>query len=145
MIVIDTWLAFTGCTRAEEVQKEFYMLLAKELIDNSFDVGQRYKRERVQVEPSFIPTLTADTGIPRYGVAAHITPTKRMKLIKDGTVTKHLMQGCCMECKLKTAFLCSQCADNKLTKMHNCRSGDPWVCPTKTGKLCFSQHMNRNH
>ena len=29
MKVVDTWLVFTGCTRAEEVQKQFYMLLAE--------------------------------------------------------------------------------------------------------------------
>ena len=145
MMVVDTCLAFTGCTRAEEVQKEFYMLLAEELIGNSFDVGQRSQRARVQCEPSFRPNLTADTGIPRSGVAAHITPTKRRRLTKYGTVKKHRMHGRCMECNLKTTFLCSLCVDDKSTQMHDCRPGDPWICPTKTDKLCFSQNMNRKH
>ena len=121
------------------------MLLAEELIYNSFDVGHQSQRARVQVEPSFSLTLIANTGIPRSGVAVHITPTKRRRLTKDGTVTKHLMQGRCTECKLKTTFLCSQCVDDKSTKMHNCHPGDPWICLTKNGKLCFSQHMNRKH
>ena len=37
MMVVDVWLAFNGCTLAEETQKEFYTLLAEELIDNSYD------------------------------------------------------------------------------------------------------------
>ena len=104
MMVVENWLAFTGCTRAKNYKK-IYMLLSEELIDNSFDVGQRSQRARVQVEPSFSPNLTADTGIPQSGVAAHITPTKRRRLTKDSTVTKHIMQGRFMECKLKTTFL----------------------------------------
>jgi hypothetical protein len=45
MGIVDTWLAFNGCTRAElngrEKQSKFYELLAKELIDNSFDLQVR--------------------------------------------------------------------------------------------------------
>jgi hypothetical protein len=37
MIVVDSWLAFSACTGAAETQKEFYTLLAEELIDNSYD------------------------------------------------------------------------------------------------------------
>ena len=69
------------------------MLLAEELIDNSLDVGQQYQRARVQIEPPFSLTLTADTWIPRSGVAAYITPTKTRRLIKDVTVTKILYIG----------------------------------------------------
>ena len=35
MLVVDTWLAFSVCTEAAETQKEFYTLLAEELIDNT--------------------------------------------------------------------------------------------------------------
>jgi hypothetical protein len=41
MIIVDTWLAFDGCTRTvlngREKQSKFYKLLAEESIANSFD------------------------------------------------------------------------------------------------------------
>ena len=35
MLVVDAWLVFSACTEAAETQKEFYTLLAEELIDNT--------------------------------------------------------------------------------------------------------------
>ena len=37
MLVVDAWLAFSACTDAGKTQKEFYSLLAEEVIDNTYD------------------------------------------------------------------------------------------------------------
>ena len=37
MTVVDEWLDFNSCTLAEETQKEFYKLLAEEIIEISYD------------------------------------------------------------------------------------------------------------
>ena len=109
MMIVDAWLAFSGYTLSEETQKEFYMLLSEELIDNEFDnrnEAGRYRRDaarsrarRAAGDPSLSPTLAAGTRVSRYGVSAHITPTKQKRTLKDGTLTKYLFQGQCVECK----------------------------------------------
>ena len=108
MMVVDAWLAFNGCTLAEETQKEFYTLLDEELIDNSYEnsnMAWKSCRNEGDGNASASPTLAAGTGAPRGGVAAHITPTKRRRIRKYGTITKFLMQGRCMECKNKSTYL----------------------------------------
>ena len=145
MMVVDCWLAFNGCTAAEETQKEFYMLLAEELIDNTYDNSNVARRERRVHQTHSSPTLAAATGAPRAGVAAHLTPTKRKRKAKDGSTTKYLMQGRCMVCSLKTTYHCSQCVDDKAANLRNCPSRDPWICGTKNGKLCYATHMSKKH
>ena len=147
MMVVDSWLAFNGCTNSDESQKVFYVLLAEELIDNVYDQSNTTRLGR-RVAEGTSPTLAAGTGVPRSGVAAHITPTKRRRMKQDGTATKYLMQGRCMECGAKSTYLCSQCVDDKAADVpHTCNStkGDPWICGTKNGKLCYATHMNRKH
>ena len=42
MIVVDTWLAYSLCTNVQDgKQKEFYTLLAEELINNSYEEVRR--------------------------------------------------------------------------------------------------------
>ena len=56
MCVVDTWLVYNGCKQSDDAaqmneqqahstQKEFYTLLAEELIDNSYDEVRR-RRQR---------------------------------------------------------------------------------------------------
>ena len=89
MTVVDSWLAFTGCTNATETQSDFYTLLAEELIDNSYDDRLAALRRRQPVIcADTSPTLAVGTGAPLAGVGSHITPTKRRKVVK-GAVTNY--------------------------------------------------------
>ena len=138
MMVVDARLAFNGCTLAEETQKEFYTLLAEELIDNSYDnsnMARKSRRNGGYGNASASPTLAAVADAPRGGVAAHINPTKRRIIIKDGTTTKFLMQERCMQYKKKSTYLCSQYVDEKAARLTNSTHGDPWICATRNGKL----------
>ena len=122
LMIIDALLDFSGCTLCEETQKEFYMLLAEELIENEFDnrneagcyqiQAGRICAQRAAGDPSLSPTLASGTAIPRAGVSAHITHTNQTRTLKYGTVTKYLFQGRCIECKTKCTSLCSQCVDD---------------------------------
>jgi|AntRauTorckE5430_2_1112549.scaffolds.fasta_scaffold03177_2 hypothetical protein len=113
MTIVDTWLAFNGCTLAEETQKEVYMLcmlLLEELIDNAHDnLNMARLLRRIADDASSNSTLAARTDVLKRGVTAHITPTKRRKVTRHGILTKYLVQGRCMECKLKCSSLSSQC------------------------------------
>ena len=147
-MVVDEWLDFNGCTLAEDNKKEFYTLLVEKLIDNSFDnpnMALQSWRNRGDRNVSASPTLAADTGAPQGGVAAHITQTKQRRIRKDGTITKFLMQGRCMECKKKIPYFCSQFVDNKAACLTNSTHSDPWICATKNGKLCYANHTNGKH
>ena len=144
MMVVDSWLAFNGCTSSEETQKELYVLLSEDLIYNVYDNLNMARQGQWHAEATS-PTLAAGTGVPRSGVMLYITPTKRKRVKKDGTVTKYLMQGRCMECGTKSTYFCSQCVDDKAASLTNSTPGDPWICGTKSGKLCYATHMNKKN
>ena len=148
MMVVDAQLAFNGYTLSEETQKEFYTLLDEGLIDNNYDNSNMARQSRINESDgneSASPTLAAITGAPRGGIAAHTTPTKLRVIRKDGTITKFLMQGRCKVCKKKNTYLFSQCVNNKAACLTNSTHGDPWICATKHGKLCYTNHMNGKH
>eukprot|EP00979_Chaetoceros_neogracilis_P003570 scaffold621_cov256-Chaetoceros_neogracile.AAC.5 len=90
MMIVDTWLAFNECTLAEETQKEvymLYMLLLEELIDNAHDnLNMARLLRRIADDASSNSTLAAGTDVPKRGVTAHITPTKRRKVTRHGAV-----------------------------------------------------------
>jgi hypothetical protein len=138
MCIVDTWYAWNLCTgNTTEKQKDFYSLLAEELIDNRYDSigsGQRVQNRRDDPE-----LLLDDAGLPRCGVYAHLTPTKKKKRKKDGTLTTFTLQGRCKVCRDKTMFICSMCKDD------NNIDGETWLCWTNKGKMCFSQHMQEFH
>jgi hypothetical protein len=90
IIVVDTWLAYSQCTGIgksagqEEKQKDFYSALAEELVDNQYNsVGSRkVGRDELDKDSSTI----SRTGGPQCGLYAHLTPTKRKRKNKDGTI-----------------------------------------------------------
>jgi hypothetical protein len=144
MIVVDSWLAFSACTDAQETQKEFYTLLAEELIDNTYaDEGFNARRRQPVRGAHGSPTLANGTGVPRGGVQSHITPTKKKRKLK-GVVSSYLRQGRCTQCSTKTTSCCSDCVD----AMEVCDNNAPrtaWICNTKDGKLCYATHMRKSH
>ena len=79
MIVVDTWLVYSQATDSTELQSEFYVRLAEELIDNNID--SRPQRRRNSGEDGSdsndeSPVMTR-TGRVCAGVSCHLTPTKR--------------------------------------------------------------------
>ena len=127
MIVVDTWLVYSQATGSTELQSEFYVRLAEELIDNNID--SRPQRRRNSGEDGSdsndeSPVMTC-TGRVRAGVSCHLTPTKRRRRTGDGVLTAQRLQGCCIECGKKTTYLCSACMDK------DDESKTPWLCHTE--------------
>jgi hypothetical protein len=154
MCVVDAWLAFSQCTESKETQKDFYSLLADELIDHNYDNqrgggrGLARSLQQNDDDASTVSELTTASGLPRCGVYSHLTPTKRKRRKKDGTTTRRLLQGQqCMECGLKCTYLCSDCVDEKATNDGTRENGDrgAWCCHTKNGKLCYPNHIHKVH
>jgi hypothetical protein len=113
MTVVDTWLAYSQCseTQQRDSQKNFYTVLAKELIDSTYDsVNVRGRRNPGQ--PGMSPTLfKRASGDPRAGCYAHLTPTKKRKRT-GGVETPFYLQGRCRVCKgTLTTFVCLLCMD----------------------------------
>lgn len=147
MIIVDSWLvynAFKNAPLEEEdqrkcLQKEFYSMLAEELIDNNYDHrGQGTRRPRSSPNGTSYQEAcirTVESGCARAGVFTHLTPVKRLKNAK-GEKTSFRYQGRCKECQNKTTWQCSDCNDNGKTV---------FLCSTKNGKRCFVDHIARNH
>ena len=116
MIVVDTWLVYSAIKNTPVViynQKEFYAVLAEELIDNSFGNRGRPDRPRASPPASFQDACirrTLEFADPRAGVLYHLTPTKRLKNYR-GETTTFRYQGRCKECQQKMTWQCSDCGD----------------------------------
>ena len=92
MTVVDTWLAYSQCTETQKSQKDFYTILAEELIDNGYDLVN-IRGRRNPGPPGMSPTLLERaSGGPRAGCFAHLTPTKKRKR-KDGVDTPYALRG----------------------------------------------------
>ena len=127
MIVVDTWLVYSQAMGSTELQSEFYVHLAEELIDNNID--SRLQRQRNSGEDGSdsndeSPVITC-TGRVCAGVTCHLTPTKCCRNTRDGELTAQRLQGCCTKCGKKTTYLCSACMDN------DNESKTPWLCHTE--------------
>jgi hypothetical protein len=133
MIVVDAWLAFSGCMQTKEVHKDFYASLAEELIDDLYNLvggGRALGANHEQ-----IPALSRATGAPRSGIYAHLTPMKKRRKPRLGNVTKQRLQGKCRVCQKKTtSYVCSQCQDEKPGK-------EALICHTENEAMCYSTHM----
>ena len=87
-----------GATQMNEQQahltrKEFYKVLAEKLINNSYD---EVRRRRQSTGESTVPDralLIREDGLPRRGLSAHRTPTKRRKVDPAGYQTKPNISG----------------------------------------------------
>ena len=122
MIVVDTWLIYNTFKNAPPgnqkkcLQKEFYSILAEELIDNSYDSrgqGTRWPRSSPNGTSYQEACIRAvENGCTRAGVLTHLTPVKRLKY-SNGEKTSFRYQGRCKECQKKTTWQCSDCNDNE--------------------------------
>ena len=141
MIVVDTWLVYSQATGFTELQSEFYVCLAEELIDNNIDSRlqcQRNSGEDGSDSNDESPVMTC-TGRVRAGISCHLTPTKRCQHTRDGELTAQRLQGRCIECGKKTTYLCSACMDI------DDESETPWLCHTEKQPACFTNHNKHTH
>jgi hypothetical protein len=144
MIVVDTFIVHSKATGSEQSQRSFYQDLATGLIDNNYDnnYDNYYDRSARRTSGEGVaaqdPTRSTRTGGVRSGVCAHLTPTKKRRTSK-GVISTHREQGNCRICKSRTTHICSVCEDDAA------KGPEPWLCDTKKGKLCFSQHMESFH
>ena len=141
MIVVDTWLVYSQATGSTELQSEFYVRLAEELIDNNID--SRPQRQRNSVENGSDSNdespVMSRTGRVRAGVSCHLTPTKHRRRTAGGELTVQRLQGRCIECGKKTTYLCSACMDK------DDESKTPWLCHTEKRPACFANHYTHTH
>jgi hypothetical protein len=130
MIVVDSFLVYSQLVKAE-TENDFYVSLAEELIDNTYDSVAR----RRPAEVMFSPEAIGRDGRPRSGTsAAHLTPTKKRKKSNP----KQHQQSKCRVCKSKTRDMCSQCHDEDPTK-------EVPICHSRTGRTCFATHLASCH
>ena len=141
MIVVDTWLVYTQATGSTELQSEFYVHLAEELIDNNIDSQPQHRRnsgDDGSDSNDESPVMT-HTGRVCAGISCHLTPTKCRHRTGDGALSVQILQGRCIECGKKTTYLCSACMDN------NDESKTPWLCHTEKRPACFANHYKHTH
>ena len=77
MIVVDTWFVYSQAMGSTELQSEFYVCLAEELIDNNIDSRpQCWRNSGEDGSDSYdeSPVMT-HTGRVCKGVSCHLTPT----------------------------------------------------------------------
>ena len=141
MIVVDTWLVYSQATGSTELQSEFYVHLAEELIDNNIDSWPQCRRnsgEDGSDSNEESPVMTC-TGRVRAGISCHLTPTKCRRRTGDGELTVQRLQGRRIECGKKITYLCSACMDN------DNESKTPWLCHTEKRPACFANHYKHTH
>ena len=107
MIVVDTWLVYSQATGSTELQSEFYVRLAEELIDNNIDSRLRCQRNSGEdgSDRNDESRVMMCTGRVRAGISCHLTPTKPCHRTRYGELTAQRLQGHCIECGKKTAYL----------------------------------------
>ena len=77
MIVVDTWLVYSQVMGSTELQSEFYVHLAEELIDNNINSRPQHQKksdEDGSDSNDESPVMTC-TGRVHAGVSCHLTPT----------------------------------------------------------------------
>ena len=145
MCLVDTWMVWKLATESNQKQPDFYRDLSEEMIDNTFDAGGTTRhvwREQIRPRTSTDSSLfSRSTGSIRGGIRAHLTPTKKKRKKRDGTLTNLAKQGYCIECKMKTKYLCSECVDDDPHE----ENGETYLCGSETNRTCFADHMTKAH
>ena len=127
MIVVDTWLVYSQVTGSTKLQSEFHVRLAEELIDNNIDSWLQCRRNSGEDggDSNDETPVMACTGRVRAGIICHLTTTTCRCRTGDGELSAQRLQGCCIECGMKTTYLCFACMDN------DDESKTPWLCHTE--------------
>ena len=69
--IVDTWLAYKVCTGTEETQAAFYLALAEEMIDNTYDTPNQTRSQNNGYESPNESLFDHATGAARSGINAH--------------------------------------------------------------------------
>jgi hypothetical protein len=72
----------------------------------------------------------------RFGLRAHLSPTKRRKLDPERNPTQTYWQGKWYVCNSESTQLHWMCRDDGKTV---------YLCGTRKGKICFAQHIQSAH
>ena len=148
MNVVNVWLEYQGITGATDTLADFYNYITEEMIDNTYDRFMMLISEgkRRTIVDSYDKTFDDDNplfgrinGAPRFGIAIHVTPTKKRRKKRDGIETQYLLQGECKVFRNKTTHVCLGCVDTYAVK------NEMWVCHPKTNRSCFSKHVHITH
>jgi hypothetical protein len=101
MCVVNAYLVFKSVACNESVtQRDFYIELSHQLIDNVFDsVGLR-GRQMFATE-----SVVYNEGELTSGVDIHLTPVKSKKRKSDGSSATNRAQGRCQVCKVKSTSM----------------------------------------
>lgn len=142
MCIVDSWRVWSRiCSkeqeRNKETQKAFYGNLATELIDNFDQVGgvsRRRSRNDDDEDPVDVDLIDPITGLARSGDGVYLRRCTRKRKNDN-----HVHQGRCLDCKVKTSYVCAKCVDN------NNLICQPWVCNPETGRMCFATHRMQMH
>ena len=141
IIVVDSWYTKYGILGDEndELENKFYEGLAAEMIDNKFD--DTYNTRRRMADGS--SELDTRDGRVASGVGVHLTPTKKRRCSK-GVKLNYIQQDWCNGCRggdsalrYKTTYVCSTCRDEDGLNVT--------FCHTKTGRLYFRDHIEKEH
>ena len=73
--IVDTCLAYKLSTGTKETQAEFYLALAEEMIDNTYDQPNSAHTKNSNKESPSQSLFHHSTGMARSGINAHLTPT----------------------------------------------------------------------
>ena len=85
--MVDAWLVYQKCTQTTYIQKDFYLYLSEQLIDNVYDIaGTRQHPRKSRGETSGYPAINhkvvAENRMLSSGAAIHLSPTKKMRRMK---------------------------------------------------------------
>jgi hypothetical protein len=136
MCVVDAYIVFKSVARNESItQRDFYIELPHQLIDNVFDSLGLRGRQTIATE-----SVVYNEGELTSGVDIHLNPVKSNKRKSDGSSTTYRAQGRCRACQVKSTNMCSGCA--KDTSL-----GDkvPFIGHTTTGRMCWPTHVKTVH
>ena len=138
MCFVDAYLLAKGC-RSEPIEmRDFFSILAEQLIDNKYSERETrsWRRRRQILKAREVEKLT--TLHPSRQLTAP-TPTKRRKKGNK----KHLLQGRCMVCGKSTTHVCRECR-NIHESSGTCLRKEFWIC-NKPGKVCMGKHIQAWH
>ena len=142
MCVVDSFLLMHGCRGGIETgfysSKSFFIQLADELIDNTYEQRALRKRVARAAADEFIggPDNRPPIVLPSAKQLAFPTPTKRMK--KNNPL--HHAQGRCMVCSNNTTHVCRDCQQHQPQP----KEKQYWIC-NKPGKECMGVHILNRH
>ena len=148
IIIVDSWCVVKGILgdMYSNTEDTFYTKLAEEMIGNTLDQAQRTRARTSPIRDASGPPSTLHTSDGRVssGVGVHLTPTKKRRKI-HGKMTNYMQQDWCSDCigveetKYKTTYVCSVCRDI------DGKSKNVAFCHPKTRRLCFRDHVEKEH